>query len=400
MFSININYNSISTPLCDIGAKYDTYKSSNRTYAIGDRHSHSNTIFYDAIFKNHRDKELKILEIGLKDVNSLLMWEEYFKNSEIYGFDEVSKIRELRDKVNGKRIHLFSYEDRPQNIQYDLIIENIFESPFEQINFIKNNHNVLKPGGMYIIENVHDHEKIYNDELLDTLNEFFEDFYFINMTNDREHIIGINKLLVLVKKGTPIFDNKKKVTFITPSIRPENLLRLLQGINFDYVNEWRIAYDGKKIKENPHVFKEENNPKIIEEMVIGEGVNGNPQRNHILSTIKHKDTFIYFLDDDNEVHPDIYRILRIIDEGYMYTFNQYLFDDPRKVRKGDKFKLRYIDSSQILIDYRLCNYIGWVCDVYEADGAYICDNYRINKNKWVFIDNILSYTNSIQNRKI
>jgi hypothetical protein len=83
----------------------------------------------------------------------------------------------------------------------------------------------------------------------------------------------------------------------------------------------------------------------------------------------------------------------------MYTFDQYLFDDPRKIRKGNKFKIRFIDSSQILIDYRLCCNTGWIYDVYEADGLYISDNYRINKNKWVYVENILSYTNSFKNRK-
>lgn len=401
MFSFYINYNSVSTRLCDIGAKYDTYKSSKRIYAMGERYSYSNTIFYDAIFKNHRDKQLNIAEIGLTDGNSLLMWNEYFINSHIFGFDNNEIIENLSQKIVTNRIHFnnFDYFNTFQNIQFDLIIENRLNNILEQLEFIRYIHLFLKPGGMLIIENVVQNEKIYYENLLPLLKEVFEDYYSVTLSNEREHIKSPNRLLIFVKKGIPIFDNKKKVTFITPSIRPNNLLRIRDGINFDYVNEWRIVYDGKKIKENPYIFKNENNPKIVEEIFEGEGNSGNPQRNHVLNTVKDNYTFIYYLDDDNEVHPDLYRLLRIIDDNYMYTFNQYLFDDIRLLRKGNVFKHQFIDSSQILIDIRLCNHIGWLIDTYEADGVYICENYKFNKHKWIYIDNVLSYTNSILNRK-
>jgi hypothetical protein len=39
------------------------------------------------VFYNLKDKKLNILEIGIKNGSSLVLWNEYFKNSIVYGID-------------------------------------------------------------------------------------------------------------------------------------------------------------------------------------------------------------------------------------------------------------------------------------------------------------------------
>ena len=51
-------------------------------------------------------------------------------------------------------------------------------------------------------------------------------------------------------------DDKIKITLITPSVRPHNLLIILNSINFDYIDEWIIVYDGNILESNPLLFKE------------------------------------------------------------------------------------------------------------------------------------------------
>ena len=58
--------------------KYKTDKESRHRYC---------TSYYDQIFYNLKDKKLNILEIGIKNGSSLVLWNEYFKNSIIYGID-------------------------------------------------------------------------------------------------------------------------------------------------------------------------------------------------------------------------------------------------------------------------------------------------------------------------
>ena len=43
---------------------------------------------------------------------------------------------------------------------------------------------------------------------------------------------------------------------ITPSYRVKKLPKILKSINFNYISEWIIVYDGSKIDEN---FKQFNN---------------------------------------------------------------------------------------------------------------------------------------------
>ena len=87
MNTLKINYNHSSSQLCEIGRKYDTDKSSQRNNVSNTRHCHPYTLFYDGLFKNKKDENLKIAELGILDGGSLLMWKDYFINSEIYGFE-------------------------------------------------------------------------------------------------------------------------------------------------------------------------------------------------------------------------------------------------------------------------------------------------------------------------
>jgi hypothetical protein len=187
----------------------------------------------------------------------------------------------------------------------------------------------------------------------------------------------------------------KKITIITPSMRPHNLWRVKESIRFEYVNEWIIVYDGKHIHENPHLFKNvAESYKIKEYVHIGEGCSGNTQRNYALDIISNQDkegqdTFIYFLDDDNIIHPDLYSLIHSIEPGYIYTFNQV------DRIKGNNINLFCIDTAMFLVDFRLCGDIRWLPYRYNADGYYIIKCYLKNQGKWKYIDRDLSYYNKI-----
>jgi len=185
--------------------------------------------------------KIKIAELGILDGSSLLMWNEYFINAEIYGFDH----------------------------NYDFI--NKFKS------------------------------------------------YFNNDKITLSHIDGVE----------PIFKNINKLTIITPCYRVENLLLLKNSINFDYVEEWIIVYD------NPKKFENQENNKIKEFLHTSDGISGNPQRNFALNQIQNPNALLYYLDDDNILHPNIYNLLNIIDNTKFYSFNQYFG------RKGNNIGVGY-----------------------------------------------------------
>lgn len=181
-----------------------------------------------------------------------------------------------------------------------------------------------------------------------------------------------------------------KITLITPSIRPQNLWKLHLSIQFEYIEEWIIVYDGKHIKENPLIFNNSMERNKIKEFIHqSEGISGNPQRNFALDNVTNTDTYIYFLDDDNIIHPAFFSFVRTIEPGYIYTFNQ------ENRLKGDNINIYCIDTAMFLVDFRLCKDIRWIEHLYNADGYYIIKCYLKNQDKWKYIDCDLSYYNKI-----
>lgn len=227
MTTIKIDYKNNSTELCEFGRKYDTDKSSQISNASNIRHCHPYTLFYDDLFKNKRNENLKIAELGIFEGGSLLMWKDYFVNAEIYGFDYNDNfINHFKEKYNNDRVTLSNIDVTNKdsivkafsslNILYDIIIEDTTHQFEDQINVIENIYQYLKPGGILIIEDIFKSykEEDYINRLSHILDEF-QDYYFV----EPDHVNRIStgwdndKLFILIKNGgEPIFTNKSAFT--------------------------------------------------------------------------------------------------------------------------------------------------------------------------------------------
>ena len=187
-------------------------------------------------------------------------------------------------------------------------------------------------------------------------------------------------------------NEKKKITIITPSIRPQNLYKIKDSINFDYVNEWIIVYD-KKHLPNQHLFQDD---KIKEYEFLGTGIVGNCQKNYGLTKISNTNTYVYFLDDDNIIHPDLYKLLDTLEDNKIYTFNQKRPADVfpyKELLLGNKIEIGKIDTAMFLVDYNLCKNIKLMKDKYMSDGIFIVECYSENRDKWIYIDKLMAYYN-------
>jgi len=398
MRSLKINYLNNSSELCEIGKKYDTDKSSQRNNVTDFRHCHPYTLFYDSLFKHKKHENLKIAELGILDGGSLLMWKEYFPASKIYGFDFNHEfIHQCKQKCGDVSLSHIDVTN-PRSIAnafsevnelYDIILDDTTHRFEDQIRVIENAYLFLKPGGMLIIEDIF---KSYNEYdyfyRLGPILHHFQDYYFIELDHQNKNSTGWNndKLFILIKNGDPIFKNPNKLTIITPSCRVNNLLEIEKSIPFDYVEEWIIVYDGSKIKENPKLFQ---HPKIKEHVFQGEGRSGNPQRNYALTQISNPNALLYYLDDDNLFHPDMYALLNVMENDKIYTFNQ------AKRLKGNLVRRSHMDTAMVILPYSLCKEVRWKPDRYDADGFYITECYDKNTKVHVFVDNDLCYYNKL-----
>lgn len=180
--------------------------------------------------------------------------------------------------------------------------------------------------------------------------------------------------------------NGKRMTIVTPSMRPENLLRVAESIDLDYLDEWIIVYDGSKISSDTRLF---NLEKIKEYVFCGDGNTGNPQRNFGIEMIQNQDTFIYFLDDDNIIHKNMYKLLDVAFDGEFYTFNQ------EGGLKGDKIAINKIDSGMFLIDFKIAKEVRWFPHCHASDFYYINECYSKNRGSWVYLDTDLCHYNKI-----
>jgi len=221
--SVHIDYKNASTELCHIGKRYNVDKSSQRENPGPDdsHHCHPYSLLYHALFKKRRQEPLTFCEIGIAEGRSLLMWDEYFPKATIYGFEFMSKwLTNWKDNYSNKhRIHV-NYINvqkdvdiitpfQATNTLFDCIIDDSSHLYYDMIRIIRLGKTFLKPGGLMIIEDIRrefDEAWFYRD-LKDILDEF-QTVCFVDLDHARRNSGDINndKVLLLVKKGLPIFE--------------------------------------------------------------------------------------------------------------------------------------------------------------------------------------------------
>jgi len=342
---------------------------------------------------------------------------EYYKINEhmkkIGGYEDESFIVnhvQLWKKENYKHCYINKIINVDYKMQYCIIGYKLLYEKFDIIRRLyEDNYNdfIVLDNSLEIVELTAILDKLHFDNMkcyslkdcnYDQLENYFnliykscEDFIILKYVEKEK----INNNINVDEEKEDKKDDKIKVTLITPSIRPHNLLIIFNSINFDYIDEWIIVYDGKVLENNPLLFKEHT--KISEYIYSDENsMSGNAQRNYGIDVISNKSTYLYFLDDDNIIHPDLYKLFDKLEANKIYTFNQrrpnniYPFVD---ILNGNNIEINYIDTAMFLIDYNLCKDIRWINNKYNADGYYMKECFKNNETTWIYVDDLLSFYN-------
>ena len=184
----------------------------------------------------------------------------------------------------------------------------------------------------------------------------------------------------------------EKITIVTPCSRIDNLATVKESINLDKINAWYIVYDCRKVSFKKHF---EGDPKIIELEWTDEGCAGHPNRNVALDVIK--EGLVYFLDDDNLIHPDFWNTEFKL--GKVYTFNQLRNKRNGEILSGSTPQPGSIDMAQCVFDVSLLKGQKFKADAYDADGILIKE-LCAEKSNWEFIDKVLCYYNFLVKLKV
>jgi len=125
-----------------------------------DKITHGYLQVYDPIFAPWVDKEIKLLEIGIRKGGSLQLWRDYFRRGFIIGID----IKLPEDFVSGERIQMFEGSQSDKKFlsevankvapeRFDIIIDDASHiGTLTKTAFWHLFDNHLKPGGLYVIE--------------------------------------------------------------------------------------------------------------------------------------------------------------------------------------------------------------------------------------------------------
>lgn len=144
--------------LDELAIKYGTDK--------GPRH-HNYTPTYFSYFEKMRNEPLKILEIGVHKGSSLMMWQDFFVSSSIYGIDKGDTSFLNKDRIKtfkGDQTNTdFLLKVHKEVGPFDIIIDDGSHIVDHQITTFQFLFECLTHGGIYVIE---DTSTSYWDEFI------------------------------------------------------------------------------------------------------------------------------------------------------------------------------------------------------------------------------------------
>jgi len=116
---------------------------------------------YHNLFESKRDSMGRFFEIGIRSGISHLMWREYFPNAEIFGID----ILDFSEQSKGSGISTFvADQSNRENLEacidefggdFDVILDDGGHAMDHQQVSLGYLFQYVKPGGMFIIEDIH-----------------------------------------------------------------------------------------------------------------------------------------------------------------------------------------------------------------------------------------------------
>ena len=233
-----------------------------------DKLEHGYIKIYEKYFESIRDQKLRILEIGIADGKSLLMWSDYFKDSTVVGID-IHKI-DIKEK-NLDRSNIKIYQGSQSDDKFINTIIKEYES-FDIIiddgshlkkDVIKSFHllfSYLNNDGLYVVE---DMQTSYNHffggnpfdlkysnshmnffkHLTDRLNyqEIANPFYISNKYDAKITNVSFYHNLVFVKKGVNDRLSKEVINHSYEDMK-FNEKSSRTGNSFKYYLKYKVLY--------------------------------------------------------------------------------------------------------------------------------------------------------------
>ncbi len=185
--------NLVSNPnLAELGKTFGTDKAD-------PHHSFDNLSYldvYEKYLSEYRDKNISLLEIGVRKGDSLRTWKSYFQDGEIFGVDidpstKKSEEKRIRIEIGSQDDIQFLKTCFGEDKKFDIIIDDgshVNKMTITSFEYLFNKR--LRPGGIYIIEDLEaSYLKLQADHDVRTNWPGMEhNNYTTNLDNDRKDI--------------------------------------------------------------------------------------------------------------------------------------------------------------------------------------------------------------------
>ena len=171
-------------------------------------------LYYYKTFLPLKEKKITLLEIGVRHGASIILWNEFFKNIEIYGIDNLSDTM-LNDnpfeysnlkKNNIRFFNMNAYEKKnikKINSTFDIIIDDGPHTLSSQLFASKHYTPLLNINGKLIIEDIQKFGKFSIFFFLFHLNLKYK----LDIFDFRKHKQGSDNLLIVIENSNKYLNN-------------------------------------------------------------------------------------------------------------------------------------------------------------------------------------------------
>jgi glycosyltransferase involved in cell wall biosynthesis len=179
------------------------------------------------------------------------------------------------------------------------------------------------------------------------------------------------------------------LNIVTACSRPENLSKIAESINLPTASYiWWIIVDGPgplpdiNFRRNVKVFYHPDKSAV-----------GNGQRNFALDQITGG--YIYFLDDDTVLHPDLYKSVEAMENDFIH-FDQAHRNGSKRI--GGTIAVNHVDTGSVVCSRALIGDSRFRNELYNGDGVFWSSVFSRAKNP-VYIPQPLSIYNALEKKK-
>lgn len=166
---------------------------------------------------------------------------------------------------------------------------------------------------------------------------------------------------------------KPKLTIITPCSRPANLRTVAASIDFDAIDRWIIVHDTTRVPKPAPQFTD--NPKVVETDCDDAGISGNAQRNKGIDMVPEGPAedagYVYFLDDDNVVHPNFFHKIVPLLDGTTAIVTFDMVYSHGTILAGNRPNVFKIDTAMFVALRSAIGAIRWQPQFYHSDGLFV-----------------------------